>query len=111
MVVIFFAVPFASFAQSPNNPQKSIETLSVTDIPDNSIVVLSQEDTGVPGYVHTKYAFNCFGALRLVDYYGSSFDPSNKDVLQFESVMSMMPDVTGCPSRRDYAPKLRRLAH
>ena len=87
IVLIFFAVPFASFARSPSGPQKSIETLSVTDIPDNSIVVLSQEDTGVPGYVHTKYAFNCFGALRLVDYYGSAIDPSNKEVLQFESVM------------------------
>jgi len=87
VVLAFLLVPFASFGQSPSSPQKSIENLSVTDIPDNSIVVLSQEDTGLPGYVHTKYAFNCFGALRLVDYYGAAFDPSNKDVLQFESMM------------------------
>jgi hypothetical protein len=87
IVLTLFAVPFASFGQSPNSPQKSIENLSVTDIADNSIVVLSQEDTGVPGYVHTKYAFNCLGELRLVDYYGAAFDPSNKDVLRFESTM------------------------
>jgi len=87
LVLILLASPFASFAQSPSSPQKSIENLNVTDIADNSIVVLSQEDTGVPGYVHTKYAFNCFGVLRLVDYYGSAIDPSNKDVLQFESMM------------------------
>ena len=80
IVLAFLAVPLASFAQSPSS-------LTVTDIADNSIVVLSQEDTGVPGYAHTKYAFNCFGELKLVDYYGSAFDPKNKDVLQFESVM------------------------
>src|SRR5215475_9774859 len=86
-IAAFLALPLASWAQSPSSSEKSIANLSVTDIADNSIVVLSQEDTGVPGYVHTKYAFNCFGVLRLVDYYGSAIDPSNKDVLQFESMM------------------------
>jgi hypothetical protein len=80
VLLAFLAVPFASFAQSPSS-------LTVTDIADNSIVVLSQEDTGVPGYVHQKYAFNCFGQLKLVDYYGSAFDPKDQDVLQFERVM------------------------
>lgn len=87
IILTILLVPFASFAQSPSSPQKSIENLNVTDIADNSIVVLSQEDTGVPGYVHTKYAFNCFGELKLVDYYGAAFDAKNKDVLQFESAM------------------------
>jgi hypothetical protein len=87
IVVAFLAVPFASFAQSPSSPEKSIENLSVTDIADDSIVVLSKEETSVPGYVHVKYAFNCLGELRLVDYYGSAFDVNNKDVIQFERVM------------------------
>ncbi len=87
IVVTFLAVPFASFAQSPSTPEKSIENLSVTDIADDSIVVLSQEQTGVPGYVHEKYAFNCLGELKLVDYYGSAFDPKDNDVIQFERAM------------------------
>jgi hypothetical protein len=87
IVVAFLAVPFASFAQSSSSPEKSIENLSVTDIPEDSIVVLSQEDTGVPGYVHEKYVFNCLGELKLVDYYGSAFSPNDKDVLQFERTM------------------------
>ena len=86
IVVAFLAVPFASLAQSPSTPEKSFENLSVTDIPDDSIV-LSQEETGVPGYVHEKYAFNCFGELKLVDHYGSPIDPKDKDVLQFERMM------------------------
>ena len=87
IVLAFLAVPFASFAQSPSSPEKSIENLTVTDIADDSIFVLSTEETGVPGYVHEKYAFNCFGELKLVDYYGSAFDPKDQDVLQFERAM------------------------
>ncbi len=87
IVLAFLAVPFASLAQSPSGSVKSIENLSVTDIPDDSIVVLSKEDTGVPGYVHEKYAFYCLGELRLVDYYGSPFDPKDQDILQFERMM------------------------
>jgi hypothetical protein len=87
MGLAFLALPFAAFAQSPSIPEKSIENLSVTDIADDSIVVLSQEDSGVPGYTHTKYAFNCLGELRLVDYYGSALDPNDKNVLQFERAL------------------------
>ena len=80
IVLAFLAVPFASFAQSPSSPEKSIENLTVTDIADDSIFVLSTEETGVPGYVHEKYAFNCFGELKLVDYDGSAFHLKEKDV-------------------------------
>ena len=87
IVVAFLAVPFASFAQSSSSPERSIESLSVSDIADDSIIVLSQEETDIPGYIHQKYAFRCLGELRLVDYYGSAFDPKDKDVLQFERMM------------------------
>ena len=87
IVLVFLAVPFASWAQSPSSSERSIENLSLTDIADGSIVVLSQEETGIPGYVHQKYAFNCLGEFRLVDYYGSAFDPKDQDVLQFERTM------------------------
>ena len=87
IVLAFLAVPFASFAQSPSSPEKSIENLSVTDIPEGSIVVLSKEETDIPGYLHEKYAFRCLGELRLVDYYGAAFDPKDQNVLQFERMM------------------------
>jgi hypothetical protein len=83
IVVAFLAVPFASFAQSPWG---SIENLGAY-VPEDSIVVLSREETGEPGYVHEKYAFYCLGELRLVDYYGSAFDPKDQDVLEFERIM------------------------
>ena len=87
IVLAFLAVPFASFAQSPGSPEMSIENLSVADIAEDSIVVLSQEETGLPGYVHQKYAFYCLGELRLVDYYGSAFDPKDQDVIRFERTL------------------------
>jgi hypothetical protein len=83
IVVAFLAVPFASFAQSPWG---SIENLGAY-VPEDSIVVLSREETGEPGYVHEKYAFYCLGELRLVDYYGSAFDPKDQEVLQFERTL------------------------
>jgi hypothetical protein len=83
IVVAFLAVPFASFAQSPWG---SIENLGAY-VPEDSIVVLSREETDIPGYVHQKYAFHCLGELRLVDYYGSAFDAKDQDVLQFERTM------------------------
>lgn len=87
IVLAFLAVPFASLAQSPSSPEKSIESLSAMDISEDSIVILSQEETGVPGYVHQKYAYNCGGEFKLVDYYGSAFDPKDQSVLRFERQM------------------------
>ena len=88
VVLTFLAVPFVSLAQSPSSPEQSIErlieNLNVAAIPEDSIVVLSQEESGAPGYVHEKYAFYCLGELRLVDYYGSAFDPKDQAVLEFE---------------------------
>jgi hypothetical protein len=87
IVLAFLTVPFASLAQSPSSPAKSIESLSAMDISEDSIVILSQEETGVPGYVHQKYAYNCGGEFKLVDYYGSAFDPKDQSVLRFERQM------------------------
>src|SRR4029434_6043519 len=83
IVVAFLAAPFASFAQSPWG---AIENLGAY-VPEDSRVVLSTEETDIPGYIHQKYAFYCLGEFRLVDYYGSAFDPKGQDVLQFERSM------------------------
>ena len=83
IVLAFLAVPFVASAQSSRSP----ENLNLTNIPEDSIVVFSREETGEPGYVHEKYAFYCLGELRLVDYYGSAFDPKDQDVIQFERTL------------------------
>ena len=83
IVLAFLAVPFVASAQSSSSP----ENLNLANIPEDSIVVFSKEETGEPGYVHEKYAFYCLGELRLVDYYGSAFSAKDQDVLEFERIM------------------------
>src|SRR5262245_19700286 len=83
IVLAFLAVPFVALAQS----SIKLETLSVADIPDDSISVFIKEETVLPVYIHQKYAFRCLGEVRLVDHYGSGFDPKDQDVLQFERMM------------------------
>jgi len=101
VVLAFLLVPFVSMAQSPVSSEKSVANLNVADIPDDSIVVLSQEETGVPGYVHQKYAFNCLGELKLVDYYGSALDPNDKDVLRFERTMCIRQQMNDYDTSND----------
>ena len=75
------------FLTNGSTPGKSVENLNVVNIPEDSIVVLLQQDTAVSGYVHTRYAFNRLGELKLVDYYGSAIDPNDESVIQFERAM------------------------
>ena len=83
IVLAFLAVPFVASAQSSSSP----ENLNLANVPEDSIVVFSKEETGEPGYVHEKYAFYCLGELRLVDYYGAAIDPKDQDVIQFERTL------------------------
>lgn len=87
IVLTFLVIPFASLAQSPAGTEKSIQSLNTADIAEDSIVVISKEETGVPGYVHQQYAYLCFGEVGLVDHYGSALDPNDQNVLRFERQM------------------------
>jgi hypothetical protein len=84
IVVAFLVVPVPSFAQSSSSLEKSIEDPIFADIADDSIDVLSTDETDIPGYTHQEPAFRCLGELGLVDYYGPVFDPKDQEVLQFE---------------------------
>lgn len=84
IVLTLLAAPFASLAQSPG---KSIQNLSAADVADNSIVVLSKEESGVPGYARQQYAINCFGELQVIDYYGAPVDPKDQQTILAERRM------------------------
>ena len=85
LVVAVLALPFASLAQTSDS--RSIESLSASEIADDSIIVLSKSDAGVPGYVNQKYAYSCLGELTIVDYYGPAFEANDRKVLDFERSM------------------------
>ncbi|HEU0209124.1 MAG TPA: hypothetical protein VFQ78_09085, partial [Candidatus Udaeobacter sp.] len=84
IVVAFLVAPVLSFAQSSRSPEMSIEDLIFADIADDSIEVLSTDETDIPGYTHQEPGFRCLGEWRLVDYYGSVFDPKDQKILRFE---------------------------
>jgi hypothetical protein len=84
-------LPLAAYGQDDSRNAKSVEDINTADIADNSIVVLSQEETVIPGYVHEKYAFvsaACFPTgLQLIDYYGPPIDRNDPNLLVREAAM------------------------
>ena len=86
LVVIILFAPAVSLSQESGSVT-SIKTLNLADIADDSIVVLSKNESGIPGVVNVKYAYVnrvCSGGVQLVDYYGSEFDPNDRNLRRSE---------------------------
>jgi hypothetical protein len=79
IATVIFLLPAASYGQrSP----------TTSDVVNGSIVIISQEETDVPGYVHTTYAFVDLGCgAQIVDHYGTSINPNDKELLLSEQRM------------------------
>ena len=87
LVLVSLCVPVISSAQSTGSTASSIESLNLQDIADESIVVLSKEETGLAGYLNVKYAFVdsvCGGGVQLVHYSGPAFDLNDPIMLKNE---------------------------
>ncbi len=99
IVGVFMAIlylPVASYADSLTGSVNSIEAISSSNVPNGSIVVLSKEETSIPGYFHEKYAFvgqDCLG--WEVDYYGPAIDPNDANLLRTEYSMCTAPERDG----------------
>lgn len=62
---------------------------SVTDSSFGSIIMLSKQESEIPGYFHQKYVYNhpdCLGSVP-VDFYGPAIDTEDVKVLAFERKM------------------------
>jgi hypothetical protein len=62
---------------------------SVQDSSHGTIVMLSKEETGIPGYYHQKYVFehpDCLGRIP-VDFYGAAIDTTDVNLLASERRM------------------------
>jgi len=89
-VGLVFSIVLAFLLLASNSAQSRgvVEAMKEIDIsahPNGSIVILNTEETGLPEYVHTQYAFidqKC-GAV-LVDRYGSPVNPNDKELKQVE---------------------------
>jgi hypothetical protein len=66
------------------------EDVNIANVAQNSLVILGEEETGVPGYVHQKYAFvsqACRGGFQIIDYYGAPIDRNDPSLLVRERAM------------------------
>jgi hypothetical protein len=87
VILVSLCAPVVSFAQSSGTSGNSIESLNIRDIADDSIVVLSKDDSGTSGYVNIKYAFihaACADGVQLIHYSGPAFDVNDRTVLKNE---------------------------
>ena len=87
--LVFWVVPLLSWAQNSDRTAGSSVSLNIADIADDSIILLSKEESDLPGYINAKYAYvhsDCPGRLALVDYFGTSFDVNDPRVHAFERI-------------------------
>jgi hypothetical protein len=84
--IVFTAIFYLSAAAYAQDFGRPTEALNIADTSNDTIVVISKEETDIPGYVHEKYAFvdqRCGGA-QIVDYYGPAVDPNDPNVHKLE---------------------------
>ena len=76
VLMAILSLPLAAFAQDLSRS----EDVNTANVAHNSFVILSEEETEVPGYVHQRYAFvspACPTGFHVVDHYGAPIDPND----------------------------------
>jgi hypothetical protein len=82
IVMIISLLSSSSYGQTA---PRSFEDINPAAVANGTIVIISEEKTDVPGYVHTKYAFvDQLCGAQLVDHYGPPIDPNDKQLKQVE---------------------------
>jgi hypothetical protein len=88
IIILAISLIVANAAAENQNVNKKFDDVQATDHSNGSIVIISREESDVPGYVHMKYAFidqSC-GAI-LVDRFGPAINPSDRELKQIEQRM------------------------
>ena len=73
VLMAILSLPLAAYGQDLSRS----EDVNTANVAPNSFVILSEEETEVPGYVHQRYAFvsqACPAGLQIIDYYGAPID-------------------------------------
>jgi hypothetical protein len=86
-IILAISLLASSSAQS-RGVVEAMKEIDTSAHPNGSIVILDTEETGLPGYVRTQYAFidqKC-GAV-LIDRYGAPVDPNDQELKQLEQQM------------------------
>ena len=73
VLVAILSLPLVAYGQDSSRS----EDVNTANVANNSFVILSEEETEVPGYVHQRYAFvsqACPAGFHIIDYYGAPID-------------------------------------
>lgn len=81
--VVSLSVPLVALAQSSGSTEKSVQNLNLQDIAEDSVIVLSKEESGIAGYFLTEYAYidsACPDGIQLVYYSGPTVDINDRSL-------------------------------
>ena len=76
LIGVLMAISFLPLAAYGQDVSRS-EDVNTTNVANNSFVILSEEETDIPGYFHQRYAFvsqACPAGFHIIDYYGAPID-------------------------------------
>lgn len=85
IIVLAISLMASSAYTQSRAPTGSIEDLQTSDYSNGSIVIISEEETDIPGYLRVQYAFvdqSC--GVILVDHYGPAINPNDNELKQVE---------------------------
>ena len=80
-VVVSLCVPLVSLAQSSGST--AVQNLNLQDIAEDSVVVLSKEESGIAGYFQSEYAYldsACPDGIQLVYHSGPAVDVNDRSL-------------------------------
>jgi hypothetical protein len=86
VLMAILSLPLAAYGQDLGRS----ENINTANVAQNSFVIISEEATGFPGYVHQKYAFvsqACPAGFQIIDYYGAPIDRNDPSLLVRERAM------------------------
>ena len=87
VLLISMCMPLVALAQSSGSAARSLKNPSLRDAANGSIVMLSEEESGVSGYINARYAYvhpDCPGGAQVVHYSGPAFNINDRTVLHEE---------------------------
>ena len=73
VLVAILSLPLVAYGQDSSRS----EDVNTANVANNSFVILSEEETDIPGYFHQRYAFvsqACPAGYQIIDYYGAPID-------------------------------------
>jgi hypothetical protein len=89
VIGVLMAILFLPLAAHGQDLSRS-EEINTANVANNTLMVISEEETGVPGYVHQRYAFvshACPAGFQIIDYYGAPIDRNDPSLLVREGAM------------------------